>query len=307
MSTTTLPRLTAFHQVLDTSPEKFGEMRDSMEAIDDVEELRQRMQEDGYLYLPGYLDRDEVLAARAVMLDRLAAAGWLDSAYPPMEAVVNENWTPAPRPDLVQGNEPLQRLLYSGRMIEFYTRFLGGEVAHFDFTWTRAMRPETSTPPHCDIVYMGRGTTNLYTSWTPLGDIPYEIGGLIALEKSHLNERLKAGYGSKDVDEYCTNRRQTAPEGDGGGGNISEGGWLSKNPVKLRDNLGGRWITTEYRAGDLLVFSVYTVHGSLDNHSNRVRLSSDSRYQLASEPIDERWMGENPLGRRMAYKRGRIC
>ncbi len=152
MDTTTLPRLTSLNQELDTSPEKFGEMRSSIGLIDDAEAFRERMQEDGYLYLPGYLNRDEVLAAREVMLERLAEAGWLDSAYPSMEAIVDEHWTPTPRPDLVQGNEPLRRLLYSGRMIEFYTRFLGGEVAHFDFTWTRAMRPETGTPPHCDSV-----------------------------------------------------------------------------------------------------------------------------------------------------------
>ena len=40
-----------------------------------------------------------------------------------------------------------------------------------------------------------------------------------------------------------------------------------------------------------------TVHAALDNLSevNRCRLSSDSRYQLASEPADERWNGHNPI------------
>ena len=56
-----------------------------------------------------------------------------------------------------------------------------------------------------------------------------------------------------------------------------------------------RWLTTDYRAGDLLVFSMYTTHCSLDNTSDRIRLSSDTRYQLASEPLDERWIGENPI------------
>jgi hypothetical protein len=247
------------------------------------------------------------MAARQVMLERLAQEGWLDSTYPLMEGIAAAETPKNGRPDLVKGNEPLHRLLYSGRMMEFYEQFLGGEVAHFDFTWTRAVRPAAGTPPHCDIVYMSRGTTNLYTSWTPLGDVPFEVGGLMILEHSHLNERLRNTYGSKDVDEYCTNRRKAAPEGDGGGGNITHGGWLSKNPVKLRENLGGRWLSAEYSAGDVLIFTMYTVHGSLDNHSNQIRLSSDSRYQLASEPIDERWMGEDPIGRRMAYKRGRIC
>jgi hypothetical protein len=50
------------------------------------------------------------------------------------------------------------------------------------------------------------------------------------------------------------------------------------------------------------------IHASLDNRTtDRVRISTDTRYQLASEPIDERWIGENPIGHGMAGKRGRIC
>jgi hypothetical protein len=82
---------------------------------------------------------------------------------------------------------------------------------------------------------------------------------------------------------------------------------LGKDPVELREKLGGRWLSTEFSAGDVLIFSVYTIHASLDNHSRQVRLSSDSRYQLASEPVDERWVGENPAGHGVAGKRGRIC
>jgi hypothetical protein len=50
-----------------------------------------------------------------------------------------------------------------------------------------------------------------------------------------------------------------------------------------------------------------TVHASMDNQTNRFRLSSDSRYQLASEAIDERWIGEKPVGHGLAGKRGKIC
>ena len=93
----------------------------------------------------------------------------------------------------------------------------------------------------------------------------------------------------------------------GGGGNISYGGWLSQNPVKLRANLGGRWLTAQYRAGDLLTFTMKTIHAGIDNASDRIRLSSDSRYQLASEAIDERWIGENPIAHGPEGKRGMIC
>ena len=84
-------------------------------------------------------------------------------------------------------------------------------------------------------------------------------------------------------------------------------GRLASNPVALREKLGGRWLTTEYQMGDVLVFGMGTVHASLDNQSNGYRLSADSRYQLASEPVDERWIGANPLKHGSKAKRGRIC
>ena len=62
-----------------------------------------------------------------------------------------------------------------------------------------------------------------------------------------------------------------------------------------------------FRAGDLLTFPMHTVHASLDNPTELIRLSSDSRYQPASEPADERWVGEKPIGHSLAGKHGRIC
>lgn len=301
-----LPRLTASGHQLDTSPACSGALRSSIELIDDVAALRVRMAEDGYLYLPGYLDRELVLEARAEITRRLAEDGHLDPAFPPLEAVASKDSRLKFKPDLADGNEPLGRLLYAGRMMEFYTRFLGGAARHFDYTWMRAVAPGTGTPPHEDIVFMGRGTHDLYTAWTPLSDISLELGGLIVLEKSHLNERIKNTYGRKDVDSYCVNHKD-AEERAAMDRLGPWGGWLSKNPALLRQRLGGRWLTAEFRAGDLLTFSMFTIHASLDNQSNRIRLSSDSRYQLASEPVDERWVGPNPVAHGRAGKRGRIC
>ncbi len=49
------------------------------------------------------------------------------------------------------------------------------------------------------------------------------------------------------------------------------------------------------------------MHGSLDKAIDRIRLSTDTRYQLASEPIDECSVGEKPLGHVAAMKCGRVC
>ena len=61
------------------------------------------------------------------------------------------------------------------------------------------------------------------------------------------------------------------------------------------DQYGGQWQTSEFQMGDVIVLGMYTMHGSINNTSNRYRVSTDTRYQLASEPVDHRWVGENPV------------
>jgi hypothetical protein len=184
--------MTARQRELDLSPAAFGELRRSHDAVSDPDALRTRMTEDGYLFLPGCLDRAEVLDARRVIVERLSQAGLLEPGTDTMEAVAAKNRGGRYfMPELADGNEPLHRVLYDGAMMAVFAWLLGGPVRHFDYTWMRAVSPGGGTAPHCDVVYMGRGTHELYTAWTPLGDIPRTIGGLIVLENSHKQtERL---------------------------------------------------------------------------------------------------------------------
>ena len=281
-----MTQLTSNGVPLEMSPDAFGELRESNDCLDDMPVLRERMVEDGYLLLRNFLEHQWVMDARRAVLETLAEHRVLDENYPLMEARaakgINSAFRTAVGSHKVLGKLPaVRKLVHSGRMMEFHTAFLGGEVRSLDFVWMRVMEPGKATRPHYDIVYMGRGTTNLYTSWTPLGDVPRSHGSLLVLEKSHLLQTLKGTYGEMDVDK---------------GGNWKKlGGSYSKDPTAVQKQFGLRWLTTDFRAGDLLVFSMYTMHCSLDNVSDRVRLSSDTRYQLASEAVDERWIGENPI------------
>lgn len=302
-----LPHYTSLGRPLDLSPEAFGFLRSSADVAGDDGALRARLEDDGYLYLPGYFDREQVLDVRSGIAQRLERAGLLEPGTDAMGCIARKEAGVSFMPELARDNPPLMRLLYTGRMIELYERLLLGEVRHYDFTWFRAISPGKGTPPHCDIVYMGRGTDRLYTAWTPIGDVGLDVGGLIILEGSHKHVRLRENYGRKDVDRWCTNRRPGPPTGLGEGGNIGRGGWLSKFPDVLQKRLGGRWLTADFRAGDLLTFSMYTVHAAIDNISNQIRLSSDSRYQLASDPVDERWVGENPVAHGPEAKIGMVC
>lgn len=275
--------LTSHGVAFDTSPERLGELRDANALLGSPEALRARMEEDGYLLLRGYLDRDVVLGARKEILTRLASVGEIDARYPLDEAVATGQATWSA--EFIRGlwqSAPVKAMCHQGRMIAFFERFLGEAVRPLDYIWVRRVGPGGATGCHYDVVYMGRGTLNLFTAWTPVGDVPFALGPLAILEGSHRLEELKSTYGKLDVDRD----RDNNPYG---------GGWLSTDPARVQAQFGGRWLTAEFQAGDLLVFTMFTLHCSLDNTSNRIRLSTDSRYQRASEPMDERWVGEDPL------------
>ncbi len=319
MALATLPLLKARGLELNTAPEAFGWLRDSSAIAEDAEQLQQRMAEDGYLYLPGYLNRDEVIAARQVITERLLEQGYLDPSYPAMEGRLKADaHNPYFKVDLTYNNPALMRVVYDGPMMAVFERLFGKPVRHFDFTWFRAVGPGKGTSPHCDIVYMGRGTHNLCTAWTPIADISLELGGLMVLEGSHRRTDVLGAYQAQDVDTYCENGPNVEAVQTGKihwehwqNWKTPGAGWdgaITGDPVALREQLGGRWLTSpEYRMGDVLIFSMRTVHASIDNQTNYIRLSSDTRYQPADEPADERWIGENPPAHGLSVKQGKIC
>lgn len=287
---------------LDAAPAALGLMRPSDDVADDPKRLQERLALDGYLYVPGVLDRDEVLAARHAVLHRLAAEGRLAPGSRPEDAVPGPDLTNAVRDDLAQETPELRSVLYAGRMPAFFQRLFGEPVRHFDYTWLRPVPPGLGTAPHGDSVFMNRGTANLLTCWVPLGDVDLDLGGLLVLEGSHRLEDVRRDYHTRDVDTYCdnTDRRPTpdAPVWTG---------FYAMDPVQLRSQTGLRWVTSRFRAGDLVTFPMFTLHGSLDNTSSRVRLSCDIRYQRASEPADPRWVGPAPAGHGPDSKVGLIC
>jgi hypothetical protein len=317
MNTVQESPITSVGHVLKTSPEAFGELRESTLYIDDPETLRARLEVDGYLFIRGLLDRDEVMEVRRELVRRMDDFKLLEPGTDLMDAISRVNPVKTDRSpgnnDFAANNPILDRVLYGPKVMGFYRRFFGEEVRHFDFTWMRMMSRGNGTTPHCDVVYMGRGTREkLMTAWIPWGDAPIDVGGLMVLDGSHLQHERLRRYLEQDVDSYCSNKPDAARIEDG----LREGkdlrtskfnGVLSKNPTTLREKLGGRWLTTNYEAGDFLTFTMHTVHASTDNRSDRYRISTDSRYQPASLPTDERWIGENPPGHGLARTRGRIC
>jgi hypothetical protein len=258
-----------------------GTLRDANALIGDAGALQARMEEDGYLLLRGLQDTEKVRAAQKFLLGKLDENEQIDRSFPVERGVVKEG----AKGGFLGGSKTLTRdpvfleVVESPEIMGFFADFLQGDVLTFDYKWLRVVGPGDFTGAHYDIVYMGRGTQNLYTCWTPITEVPYEMGPLAILVGSHRGEayeRVRATYGQMDVDRDKVT------------------GWFTNDPMEMIEKFGGQWQTAEFQQGDVLIFGMYTMHASVVNTSNRFRITTDTRYQRADEPVDERWIGENP-------------
>lgn len=281
---------------LDTSPEMFGELTSANHMLNDVNAMRQQMDEEGYLFFRGLIDRQDVLAARREVLLKFATVGELDPQFDVMDAIYfkSESIEDAAISHVnlrafsesVRSGQAYLNVVLHQTVMDLWGRLFGTPARCFDMRWPRFVRPGEGCGFHADGPYLNRGSQKVATSWIPLGDVAKHEGALIILERSHRNEMLLTTYATKDADRDKLS-------------------WLSTNPLKLQERFGGRWLTTDFRAGDVLCFSKNMLHGALDNRSpvGKCRLTSDTRYQPANEPLDERWNGDNfeAHGRNMVF------
>ena len=259
-----------------------GEMRESNDLKDDSDRLRQRLDEDGYLLLRRIQNPALVLDARREILEGLREVGALESGTPLDDATISTQIEARENlpgmfelTSTLRSSDAITRVAKSAEIMGFLEKFLGGPVVTFDYKWLRMVGTGSSTGVHYDIVYMSKGTQNLHTVWCPFGEVSLELGGLAVCAGSQNWHKVRDTYGNMDV-------YRDGIEGD-----------LSTDPVELVDKYGGEWKATSYQPGDVVIFGTFTAHASLANQTDRYRLSMDSRYQLASEPIDERWMGHD--------------
>jgi len=126
------------------------------------------MKKDGYLYIKEFFQQLEVLNVRKEIIARMRELNLILPRADPLEAKANSDQRTVFMPELARQNPALDQLLYGDRVISFYTRLLGSPVRHYDFTWFRPVGPGRGTAPHCDLVYMGRGTRQVFTMWVPL-------------------------------------------------------------------------------------------------------------------------------------------
>lgn len=270
---------------------ELGELRDANGLLGDAGALKQRMDEDGYLLLRQFIDRDAVLHARQTILDYMAKQHALVPGKPVLEGVMPANGKSVPMLGRkgITHHDAVQRVYEGHELFGFFETYFSEEARTFDYKWLRGVGNEGFTGAHYDVVYMGQGSDRLHTCWVPFGDIGLEQGTLAMCVGSHNQpgfKKLLNTYGRMDVDRDLVE------------------GWFTEDPLEITEKFGGQWKTTRFRAGDVMIFGMHTMHASTTNTTDRFRISADVRFQPASDPVDKRWAGDNPIGHRASEGKG---
>ena len=273
-------------QGLEVPDDLIGELPDSTDLMNQPVALRERLAADGFLYLKDVLDTSLVAAARSEVFERLIEVGEI---LPPAAAAIASGTS---RRDTlitdrgafwqsVSEGPHLRALSHGSAMQRLMAMVIGAPARPQDYMFLRAGARGRATGLHFDYPFFTRAHDQVFTVWLPIGDVPVSDGPLVVVEGSNRYRDLIDPMIGFDVARDTT-RKAT----------------LAQDAVSLARERGARLLTSNFSAGDIAVFGMYTLHGSLENHSpiNRVRLSCDVRWQPSALPLDERYFGLNPGG-----------
>ena len=262
------------------------DLRNCNTLLDDPIALWDRLQEDGYLLVRQLHDPELVLAARAAVIEFMGGAIHPDAD--PMNAVVHSGQA-LPRllgNRAIKHSAPLSAILENPTLFDFFASLFGEPARTFEYKWLRAVQRDEFTGTHFDVIYMGAGSQRLFSIWTPLGRVMLDLGDLAICTDSQWSpgfEKMRQPYGRSDADRD------------------KYGGWFSDDPLEVVRSVGGQWRTTTHEPGDVIVFSMYTLHASTTNLTDRWRISCVTRFQPISDPVDKRWIGDQPHGENQLY------
>ncbi len=242
------------------------EIKDSSGILSNKNRLKKRMDEEGYLFFKGVLSKDRILSLRKDICDILQINGWLEKDTESIDGIANIDKR-CTEGEIVYVNVfhqiyKLRSFHNSGHwpeLINILSNLFENGVFPIPQKILRIWFPQFilhTTPFHQDFVHFQ--SDKQYTSWIPLGDCDIDLGGLAVIPSTHReknNHKFSLGAGNLKVDIN-----------------------------KFKDSI----FTTNYEAGDLLLFHVNTIHGALPNKTtDKFRISLDNRFQPKGYEVAE--------------------
>lgn len=227
---------------------------------------QQQYAEEGYVVVAGLLNeadlepvRQAIAAGVEKQAQSLAAADKIRHLYPELPftrrlaAIQQEAGEEPPIWNKQVFSRAIYDLLVCPRILDVVEALIGPEITVNGDYWVRPKLPEgkiSTYPWHQDSAYYGPESVDIpiLTVWVPLVDVDERNGCLKVLPGSHT-------WGLRPTR------------------------WVGPHLVPTEDvEARVAPITLPMRAGDLVVLSQFTFHGSLMNHSEDVRWSIDLRY-----------------------------
>ena len=238
---------------------------DSTHLIPHGPALAERMRRDGYLFLRGLMPTEPIRALQRQIGVLARDAGWLRPDAPVEDAIANPaGFCVDPDPAYLTTLRSINRLedyhalKHHPALIGLFERMLDGAILPHPRVLMRNIFPakeDFTTKAHQDFPNV-QGTTEVFTAWVPLIDCPMDTGPLQVAEGTH-----SGGVYDFDI-------------GTGAGG------------IEITDPFEGRWRSGPFAVGDVLIFHSLLVHKGVPNRGQRLRMSMDVRFQLASEPFN---------------------
>ena len=253
------------------------ELRDSTTSAGDWAALRDRIGSDGYVFVRGLVDPARAVEAGNVGRAELQRAGWLEPGVapeaapimrPPHATDVAGAWAdPGYRAFI--SSEAFNRLAYEPRLRRCLEGLMGATAFPYPMKVLRVVYPVSIVRVHGGRFvhqdYSVVGVPDMFTVWVPLMEVPRALGGLAVLPGSQ-----RGPY----VQPHVLDPREPG------------------------------WVTTDYHPGDALIFHCLTAHAALPNGTQQLRLSGESRWQLADDPVPARMvLAPQGGGRRELWSR----
>ena len=143
-------------------------------------------------------------------------------------------------------------------LAEIFSLLFGEPPATFATKWLRVHGTQESTDMHSDYFFFNGNAQSMLTCWIALGDYTVEDGTLVVCERSH----TLSGF---CMDKFYESK-QELPEA-----------FCETEPSQHM------WRTTDFEAGDAVIFDIRLVHASSTNLSDKFRISIDTRWQPSSK------------------------
>jgi Phytanoyl-CoA dioxygenase (PhyH) len=265
-------------------PRLLGALRESDDVLFSADESRRRLAQDGYLLFCRALPVHDVVEARKAIFQRLAEVDEIDD--PPIDGIATGR-SRRPVQNLgrfwksVSEEPALRKVTHGAAVRAILAAIFGGPAIGHDLIYLRAAAPGRAIDLHFDYPFFTRATRDVLTVWIPLGDVPVTEGPLFIVEGSNKFDDLFDQI--RNMDPFREPNQKVAYDQD---------------LASFAAARNTRILTRDFKMGDVVIFNMFTAHGSLDNCSTigRTRLSCDLRYQPESAPRDEVFFGDSPSG-----------